>query len=484
VLAIASWTIAVAPTGVRADEPMPIPVPCAEPSEPVAFDTEADAEARLVGTWIRCESASPMFSAEEGEHVGIEFAADGRFFRVYQDADGALIRAEGLLQEGRWEVQSAIATDAMLSMELIGAGFNIHEMTVFDAPEAMQLTDAMTRTIRDYARWSGAAPVPGWPAGVGEGPCSIRTLPVALDSAADAQARLVGTWIRCEDTRRMFWAHEGEDVGFEFSDDGTFDRIYRGPDGGLIRAEGLVQQGRWAIDDVDESAAGLGMKLLGSGYFGILATFHEPDALRFMDGMDGTTIHYFRWAGAAPEPGLPAGVGEGPCGHATNPVVLESSDQAEQLLTGTWTVCAGDPFGPGVIGAEFAADGSFRELVYAADGQVVRTPQSVGATWSIEPFDEPFDMHNEPQVVVHLPDDGGTRGFSPSFFTSPPFIAFMGVDGSAGLIAGAPTPLPQAPSAIPMTGADRSLDLAIVAGALMLIGSASLCVARRARRAG
>ena len=72
--------------------------------------------------------------------------------------------------------------------------------------------------------------------------CAEPSEPVTLDSVADAETLLVGTWIRCAGTARMFWAHEGDDVGFEFTDDGRFFRVYQAGVGGLFRAEGRVQE--------------------------------------------------------------------------------------------------------------------------------------------------------------------------------------------------------------------------------------------------
>ena len=347
---------------------------------------------------------------------------------------------------------------------------------------ALTIVAWMIVAVPAVARGGGDAPMPVPPA------CAEPSEPVTLDSVADAETLLVGTWIRCAGTARMFWAHEGDDVGFEFTDDGRFFRVYQTGDGDLIRAEGLVQEGRWAIDDIhDGSSVGLGMKLLGSGYFGLGVTFHDdPVAMRATDAMEATTIQYVRWTGAAPEPGLPAGVGDGPCGQPTSPVALESSTQAEQLLTGTWTVCAGEPFGPGVIGAEFTAEGNFRAFVHAADGRVTPDAESVGATWLLYPFDEPFDIHNAPQVDIRYAD-GRMRTFSPEFLEDPPFIAAY---GGVGLLAGTPAPLPpttvpEPPSTIPATGVGTVGGIAVLAASLLLLGSAAVWMAvRRPSRRG
>jgi len=164
-------------------------------------------------------------------------------------------------------------------------------------------------------------------------------------------------------------------------------------------------------------------------------------------------------------------------------VVLESSTQAEQLVIGTWSVCVGEPFGAGVVGAEFASDGTFRAFVRAADGRVVDDERSVGATWKIWPFDEPFDIHNAMQLdVVYL--DGSTRIFLPELLSSPPFMA---ITFDAGLVPGRPLDLPTpsttvAPppsGTIPETGAGDGATLAIGVG--FVLAGAMLVVAARRR---
>jgi hypothetical protein len=77
------------------------------------------------------------------------------------------------------------------------------------------------------------------------------------------------------------------------------------------------------------------MKLVGGGSNPNGVTFHDdPDAIRVLEGITWIESDCARWTGAAPEPGLPAGLGDGPCGHPTGPVEPQSSTQIEELPVG------------------------------------------------------------------------------------------------------------------------------------------------------
>lgn len=474
-------TAPIAPAMAAPDDPMPIPPACSAPSDPDPIDTVTVAAALLTATWLRCAGDPPLFAVDEGEHVGLEFTTDGRFARVFLDVDGSLISAEGLQQEGRWEIQGVNASAAMLSMTLMGNGTLHAETTFADSGSSLRIMgeDGVTR---EYARWDGETPERGLPVDADPGPCGPLTPPMAFDDVAAATNLAIGTWIRC-DGPSPFAAQEGDDVGLELTSSGRFFRVYESAQG-LIRAEGVLQEGRWVINDVYTTGApswstlDLGLKLSGSGYFPFGVTVHnDGEALVFDDSMTGTSSGYSRWSGPAPTPGLPAGIGAGACGHPTGPVQPSSSDELAELLVGSWTVCAGEPFGPGVIGVEFVADGSFRAQVRSADGRVVLHEDSTGATWRLVPFAEPFDVHNGPQIDVVYPD-GSTLILQPELFSSP---LFMTLWPDSGLLAGAPQPLPGPVEPLPPTGTDAPTKLLVLGGMLVAVGA---FMTRRSARAG
>ncbi len=319
-------------------------------------------------------------------------------------------------------------------------------------------------------------------------PCVVPDEQVVLASVAEAEARLVGTWIRCEGATRKFVAFEGDDIGFQFTADGRFYRIYPAADGSLIRAEGLGQEGQWRIDDLtDSGAAGFGQiatlqqQLLGSGFVSDAITFHdEPDAI----GIPYAAFFYHRWPGEDPTPGRPAGIGDGPCGQPTEPVPIETPEQVESLLIGTWTLCGSTVppiFGADSVGVEFEPDGRYWPLIHDTDGTVIRGGRDPGGTWIVNAF-EPGTLTwgNKPQVDLVSGD--GTRNLLVQFFASPSFVHVdnMGVE-IVGLIEGRPPAAPPTSPAepLPATGARSLPMLSLAAAVLVLAGTAARGLSRR-----
>ncbi len=311
--------------------------------------------------------------------------------------------------------------------------------------------------------------------------CIARAESIELSSAAEAEERLVGTWIRSAQATRKFVALEGDDIGFQFTADGRFYRIYPDDSGGLIRAEGLGQEGAWRISEPYpaefDTFPSLQLRPLGFGSFSDAITFHDtPDAI----GIPNAKFHYFRWTGDDPTSGIPAGITEGPCGNPVDPVMPESAADVETLLAGAWMVCESDAgsglVGPGVAGIEFGADGQFWTWVRAADGAVVRD-ESQPATWEVYPFDEDeLTWGSAPEVVIA--SNGSEWYVTAILLAEPPFLSF-GYSGG-GLLKVLP-PANEAPmeGSLPGTGADRVLLFALLAGACVLVGSAAWMLAQQ-----
>jgi hypothetical protein len=173
-----------------------------------------------------------------------------------------------------------------------------------------------SRIVVDVAhRWTthpgpGAEPGPPRHHAVGaspvSGPCDQLKRPVSLTSVAQVEELLVGSWIRCGDESGLGPAATGE-VGLEVIGD-RFYRLYEGPGGALIRAEGADQEGAVSVIDTS-SQAGPGvyqvdLEILGNGTVSAHPVlFTEPEALRLW-GMSGSG-DYRRWSGPPPVPGDP-----------------------------------------------------------------------------------------------------------------------------------------------------------------------------------
>jgi hypothetical protein len=258
--------------------------------------------------------------------------------------------------------------------------------------------------------------------------------------------------------------------------------VYRAPDGGLVRAEGLDQEGVWEL--VGENGSGHGefhLRLAGRGFFPVAPLFFdtpEPGLWLPVGSWFFPAGGYLRWTGDAPAPGPPPGP-EPTCGHFREPIMLTSVEQADQLLVGAWTLCGPDSVlgaaAPGEVGVEFLADGSFHLLIRQPDGSVAvgSGPGSVG-TWTN------VGMVMSGTVQLDLAIDGGAiRSVDPLFFADPSAVAFQtGGEGRARYVRGAPAAT--APPTIPSTGTD-SLGRTLVTAWVLLAGGVIVLAATRRR---
>ena len=275
---------------------------CPPPTGQIPLSSIQQAEQLLTGTWIRC-SDTPLVPPPGPVPVGFDFAADGRAYRVYDDGGGGLIRVEGLDIEASWSFfdSGMPGYPPFLRLHWLGDGVTTAYPRFFGAPPLVQL-DIAGHDYR-YVPWQGAPPVPGVPDGVGDGPCGLPTDPINQTSVGQVEQLLVGTWLRCSATSAIGPPLVGE-VGLEIASDGRFFRVYEGPDGSLIRAEGWDEEGTWAvIDTTSMNGPGwyqLNLSVLGRGTFSNFPTFmQQPSHLR-LAGYEAAD--YQRWTGAPPEP--------------------------------------------------------------------------------------------------------------------------------------------------------------------------------------
>jgi hypothetical protein len=113
------------PTGGNAAPPAVTapPAACSEPEEGErVFPTEQKFAEALVGRWMLCGTVS-VFGTQE---AGLEFAADGRWYKLYLEPDGGVVRGKGFDREGGW---STIDTSAFngkntyqLNLDIDGSG--------------------------------------------------------------------------------------------------------------------------------------------------------------------------------------------------------------------------------------------------------------------------------------------------------------------------------------------------------------------------
>ncbi len=364
---------------------------CTEPADPIELTSVDQVRSLLVGTWIRC--AGPAFPGALVDDVGIEVLPDGRFYRVYELADGSLARATGPEQEG----EVGIRPDTYhLDWNFRVDGYAETTPAWFGSPPTMRLV--MGDFVTYYHRWNGVAPR------LGEPPVTVGDCPPLGELGGDTT--LVGTWIRC--AGEPFAGALVDDVGIEVTADGHFYRVFELPDGSLARATGANQEGTY--DWVGQ----LNWHLLGSGYILTNPEFFSNPAMMRLDSGD-EPMYLVRWDGAPPATDQPA-AGTGACGALADPIEPTSIEHVEELVTGVWIRCAGVSFlgmEAGEVGIEIASDGRWFLLYEAADGSLIRT-EGVDheGMWSVQGYPGNYEFD------VGVLGRGG-EGSHPVFFASP-----------------------------------------------------------------
>lgn len=485
-----------------------------------------EAESLLVGTWIRC--AGPPFPRALVDDVGVEVTEDGRYFRLFETDTGELARATGLEQEGEWDIVDFPGAVNFWPSGSLGLADTA--LTFFPtAPELRLDVEASGASL--YRRLDGAAPISGLPPAA-PGDCPAVADPIEPASIDDFEDLIVGVWIRCATNGRFVFdfprAPEGvpwevipwviddtDDAGIEITRDGRFFRIYRQPDGTLVRAGGLDQEGTWAVVDQQEEripSIWLETRLLGDRPVGgnIPWFFESPTPSLRLFGWG--IADYQRWSGAPPVPGVPPGP-EPACGWFSDLIVPNSIDEARELLVGTWQLCTGSSVVgtavDDVAGLEIADDGRFAVLVYEADGSVARASgDGVEGTWTTPRLEEDVTI-----VGVTFRGRPQSDWLQPAFFASPTSVritasqegwpAFVGnyvrVDwqlpeapatttttttSTTTPTTEAPRSLPAtttAPATLPASGGSAS-TASLIAAATALLGAALLAISRRSAR--
>lgn len=422
--------------------------PCDAPAGPVELTSVPQVEDLLVAAWVRCNGDS-LFSAGAATDVGLEFT-DGHFYRLYQAADGTLIRAEGADQEGATTVLDNSSMNGpgsyQLNLDILGDGTLPLRPKLFSQPATLRLNqDGRTS---DYVPWTGPPPTPGAPPGTGTGPCDTLKDPVALTSESQVQGLLGGSWIRCSGDA-PFASGDTADVGFQFTDDGHFYRLHRAADGTLIRAEGADQEGSTRLLPMGPGAYQLNLTTQGGAAASFQPVFfRQPQALRLNGGMPGTSGDYVPWTGPPPTPGLAPGSGTGPCDTLRSPTAAASTSQVTELLQGRWVRCRGTTlFGADTttdLGLEFV-DGHVYRLYQGPDGTLIRG-EGANQEGAISISDN--STADEPglyQLNVEILGTGTTM-FRPFFFNEPRALRLSGMSGSSDYLAWTdPSPSPDEP---------------------------------------
>lgn len=447
---------------------------CPAPADPIDA-TPSEARELLEGTWLACSDASAVPPLVDHGEVGLQFTNEGRWYRVYRDDEGVLIRPGGLDHEGTWTID-----DSTGQLNIYERGQFIVHPTFFASPSMVRFEDSMTFETFDYRRSDEPAPVPGIPAGVGTGPCGLPTGFVTPASPDAAQELLTGTWILCSGDPG-FATVDDHEVGLQFTADGHWYRVYRADDGTLIRAEGLDQDGTYVVAYVSDINTQVDLQMHDGGTYILGAVFLESPRFMRLGRERPSPGDYLLWTGPEPVAGEPPGSEGWPCGAPGVPVVLSSLEQTEDLLVGVWLRCQGASsiLGPTAgapeIGLQFTADGSWYYVFDGPGDTLFRTRQG---TWRIT---EDSDVGGNFYVTV------GGFGFRPTFSPDPPLLRANSMIGTSDHLRWTgPDPIDGVPpvdelpvdDVLPPTGAPI-LPITLLAGVAIVVG---LTVTRRANR--
>ena len=111
------------------------PAACAEMSPPVSAPSAvADASALLVGKWLSCDGASVFCSSND---IGLEFDADGTFYKLYVLADGTITRLQGWQRYGAYSLMDF--GFIQLEMDVYGSGMVYSTLQFGDNPRTLAL---------------------------------------------------------------------------------------------------------------------------------------------------------------------------------------------------------------------------------------------------------------------------------------------------------------------------------------------------------
>lgn len=270
-------------------------VACTEPAGPVTLASLEQVRTLVVGTWIRCEG-SPLFSQFGDAEVGVEVDADGRFYRLFEAADGTLLRADGLDLEGTWAVIDTTAMNGPGSYQMNWKVMGLTKLTTptfFESPPSLRLGQATD--FARYERWTGAAPVSGLPPGADR--CGHPTGPISPASEEQFRDLLIGSWTLCGDASAL--GDPTGEVGLEITADGHLYRLVRNADGTIIRGVGSGQEFSWTVTDTTAmngpGSYQVDLQVAGGGTMFLTAQFLEsPPFVRFVGMNAGPRADYLR----------------------------------------------------------------------------------------------------------------------------------------------------------------------------------------------
>jgi hypothetical protein len=252
-------------------------------------DIESDGGAsrqKFVGKWVLCSAVSWLGTSDES---GLEFADDGRWYKLYASPSGGLERGGGFDQEGTWLYNGTIV------VEIFGGGGTALYPALTTSPRRMRLNnfgvfigDYIDASLFDGGLGPGTRPDAGTSSDAGfPAECSQGGVPADVPDYATFVTQLTGRWLTCQ---RPTAFGTSDEAGLEITADGNWFKLYVVASGALERGSGFDRQGTWYPLSMDGGTDQTNFQIFGSGELHTFPAFtHSPRKLRLGGGAnDGT----------------------------------------------------------------------------------------------------------------------------------------------------------------------------------------------------
>lgn len=234
---------------------------CASVESGMVIDSTIAALSQLVvGQWLVCYGGNFC-----GDHVGLEYRADGTWVGLVVGSSGGLEASTDPLGHGTWKLtddgipgwpgrynfasSAEGATSAVVTPLIITPdGTKMHHFGPACSGIFVRGSAVPTLATDDSGKWIGTTPVESTPSGIRtisvvESQCSSSPVaePYLFPSTVELEATATGNWFRCIGAKDG----DGDYDALELRADGTFHRLYLDTDGQLYRGRGWYRRGHW-----------------------------------------------------------------------------------------------------------------------------------------------------------------------------------------------------------------------------------------------
>lgn len=248
------------------------------------FNSEQSFTSALLGVWTQCGTETAFCNSDQ---AGIEIAEQGRWYKLYADADGRLWRGRGWDRRGTWAIIDTSDFNGpgsyQLNLMIDGSGTIISHPVITSDGFTMRIdNNGVCRGHYVKSRPAEESPeagksLDGVPVEATDGDAQQRAsadLCVApqadvaqFTSASGFVDGLLGVWTLCGEQSAFC---STEESGLELTADGRWYKLFADADGRLWRGRGWDRRGSFTIIDTSGGSNGAGsyqlnLEIDGSG---------------------------------------------------------------------------------------------------------------------------------------------------------------------------------------------------------------------------